>query len=174
MLSRSCRPSGHAVSRKRSGWSLAPSSQSAQRRLIPTRRRGGAPVRSRCHRSARALGTWLACHWWRRDGKALEGRGGGCCCEAAARLAPRFRERSRVELRSLVSVRSVRDATNRDPAFEADARLAMALPLSEQLRRSDSDTTHLDSSTRWLRGAVAVSSLRPSPWDLVGLSLVAA
>jgi len=84
MLSRSCRPSGHAVSRKRSGWSLAPSSQSAQRRLIPTRRRGGAPVRSRCHRSARTLGTWLACRWWRRDGKAPAGRVRRCCSEAAA------------------------------------------------------------------------------------------
>src|SRR5437773_384654 len=84
MLSRSCRPSGHAGSRKRSGWSLAPSSQSAQRRLIPTRRRGGAPVRSRCHRSARTLGTWLACRWWRRDGKALAGRVRRCCREAAA------------------------------------------------------------------------------------------
>src|SRR5438093_524960 len=208
-------------------------------------------MRSRCHRSARALGTWLACHWWRRDGNALAGRVRRCCREAAAPpgtpflgndpggawrlplnprsddssrlvdevahrcgrgvialpapLGPgwrvtgggvmaigrasgsegavatvppvwltRFSERSRGELRSLVSVRSVRDATNRDPAFEADARLAMALLLSEELRRSDSDTTHLDSSTRWLRGAVAVSSLRPRPWDLVGLSLVAA
>src|SRR5213592_1038346 len=221
MLSRSCRPPGHAVSRKRSGWRLAPSSQSAQRRLIPTRRRGGAPVRSRCHRSARALGTWLACHWWRRDGKALAGRVRRCCREAAAppgtpflgndpggawrlplnprsddssrlvdevahrcgrgvialpaplgpgwrvdgggvmarhwqdacvdavaklaaRLAPRFGERSRVELRSLVSVRSVRDAT------------------------------HPDSSVRWRTDAVALSSLRPRPWDLVGVSLVAA
>src|SRR5881392_2643242 len=55
-----------------------------QRQLIPTRRRGGAPARSRCHRSARALGTWLACHWCRRDGNALAGRVRRCCREAAA------------------------------------------------------------------------------------------
>src|SRR5207244_6344389 len=30
-------------------------------------------------------------------------------------------------------------------------------------------TTHPDSSTRWRTGAVAVSSLRPRPWDLVGV-----
>src|SRR5438876_2137401 len=99
------------------------------------------------------------------------------CVDAVAKLPPvwhpRFRERSRVELRSFVSVCSVRDATNRDAAFEADARLAMALPLSEQLRRSDSDTTHLDSSTRWRTGAVAVSSLRPRPSDLVGVFVMA-
>ena len=41
-------------------------------------------MRLRCHRSARALGTWLACHWWRRDGKALAGRVRRCCREAAA------------------------------------------------------------------------------------------
>src|SRR2546422_4799805 len=95
----------------------------------------------RCHRSARALGTWrvtgggvMARHW--QD----------ACVDAVAKLppvwAPRFGERSRVELRSLVSVRSVRDAT------------------------------HPDSSMRWRTDAVAVSSLRPRPWDLVGVSLV--
>src|SRR5213596_3311660 len=83
MLSRSCRPPGHAVSRERCGRRLAPSSQSAQRRLSPTRQRGGAAVWSRCHRSARVLGTWLACHWWRRDGKPLAGRVSRCCREAA-------------------------------------------------------------------------------------------
>src|SRR5207249_4758191 len=35
-------------------------------------------------------------------------------------------------------------------------------------------TTHPDSSTRWRTGAVAVSSLCPRPWDLVGVSMVAA
>src|SRR5438552_3785925 len=52
---------------------------------------GGAPVRSRCHRSARALGTWLTCHWWRRDGKVLAGCVSRCCREAAARLGTSFR-----------------------------------------------------------------------------------
>src|SRR5436190_1235254 len=84
MLSRSCRPPGHAVSRNRHGWAFALPSAYAQRRPIPTRRRGGARVRLRCHRSARALGTWLACHWWRRDGKPLAGRVRRCCREAAA------------------------------------------------------------------------------------------
>src|SRR2546425_2769430 len=32
----------------------------------------------------RALGTWLACRWWRRDGKALAGCVRRCCREAAA------------------------------------------------------------------------------------------
>src|SRR5947207_13632156 len=101
-------------------------------------------MRSRCHRAARALGTWLACHWWRRDGNALAGRVRRCCREAAARLAPRFGERSRVELRSFVSVCSVRDATK------------------------------LDRSTSWRTDAVAVSELRPRPWDVVVVVLVAA
>src|SRR5207249_2534068 len=76
-VSRSCReaaaPPGTPVLGNDPGgaWRLP---LNPQRRLIPTRRRGGAPARSRCHRSARALGTWLACHWWRRDGKALAGR----------------------------------------------------------------------------------------------------
>ena len=85
MLSRSCRPSGHAVSRKRSGWSLAPSSQSAQRRLIPTRRRGGAPVQSRCHRSARTLlerPGWRVT-WWPRGDEVLLARVSRCCRETA-------------------------------------------------------------------------------------------
>src|SRR3989442_349790 len=46
---------------------------------------------------------------------------------------------------SLLTSRSAqRGTTNRDTAFEADARLTMALPLSERLRRSDCDTTHTD------------------------------
>ena len=209
-------------------------------------------MRSRCHRSARALGTWLACRWWRRDGNALAGRVRRCCREAAAPPGtPFLGGRSRVELRSFVSVCSVRDATNGDSAFEADARLAMALPplrtaaafglrhdssrlvdevaqgcgrcvvtppaplgpgwpvtggrmmarhwqdacvdavaklpplrarrFSETIRVElgaflsiRAATTHPDSSTRWRTGAVAVSSLCPRPWDLVGVSLVAA
>ena len=79
------------------------------------------------------------------------------CVDAVAKLPPLRARR----FCSFVSVCSVRDPTNRDAAFEADARLAMALPLSEQLRHSDSETTHPDSSTRWRMGAVAVSSLRP-------------
>src|SRR5207247_11354923 len=35
-------------------------------------------------RASRARGTWLACHWWRRDGKPLAGRVRRCCREAAA------------------------------------------------------------------------------------------
>ena len=70
------------------------------------------------------------------------------CVDAVAKLppvwAPRFGERSRVELRSLVSVRSVREET------------------------------HADSSMRWGTDAVAVSALGPRSWDLVGVSLVAA
>ena len=43
------------------------------------------PVRSPCYRSAGTIGgAWLACHWWRRDGKALAGRVSRCCREAAA------------------------------------------------------------------------------------------
>src|SRR5881227_1306601 len=95
----------------------------------------------RCHRSARALGTWrvtgggvMARHW--QD----------ACVDAVAKLPPlrarRFSETIRVELGAFLSIRAA--------------------------------TTHPDSSTRWRTGAVAVSSLRPRPWDLVGVSLVAA
>ena len=143
-------------------WSFAPSSNPRPTRDATTgrlttahdwrghrsRSRAGRTGQCQCSRVIAppgALGrTWLTCHWWPRDGKALAGRVRRCCREAAARLAPRFGERSRVELRSLVSVRSVRDAT------------------------------HPDSSMRWRTDAVAVSWLRPRPWDLVGVSLVAA
>ena len=47
-------------------------------------------MRSRCHRSARALGTWLACHWWRRDGKVLAGCVSRCCREPAAPPGTQF------------------------------------------------------------------------------------
>src|SRR5213592_1836716 len=219
MLSRSCRPSGHAVSRKRSGWTLAPSSQSAERRLIPTRRRGGAPVRSRCHRSARALGTWLACHWWRRDGKPLAGRVRRCCREAAAPPGTPFLGndpgggwRLPLNPRSDDSSRLVDEVAHRcgrgviappaplgpgwrvtgggvmashwqDACVDAVAKLPppRARRFSETIRVEvgaflsiRAATTHPDSSTRWRTGAVAVSSLRPRPWDLVGVSLVAA
>src|SRR5439155_1435873 len=61
--------------------------------------------------------------------KALAGRMSRCCREAAAPAGtPFLGGQSRVELRSFVLVCSVRDATNGDSAFEADARLAMALP----------------------------------------------
>src|SRR5881628_392149 len=86
-------------------------------------------MQSRWRDSARALGTWLACHWWRRDGKALAGRVSRCCREAAARLGTAFSRGTIAGRTSLLHpVCSVSDATNGDPAFEADARLAMALP----------------------------------------------
>jgi len=45
----------------------------------------GAPVEVAGYRSACALRrTWLTCHWWPRDGKALAGRVSRCCREAAA------------------------------------------------------------------------------------------
>src|SRR5207245_627590 len=84
---------------------------------------GGAPVRSRCHRSARALGTWLACHWWRRDGKALAGRLRRCCREAAAPPGtPVSRERSRVELRAFLQ--SATNPRRDDGSTDDRARLA--------------------------------------------------
>src|SRR5437667_6972491 len=101
-------------------------------------------MRSRCHRSAFSLGTWLAWPWCLPLRDALPSCVRRCCREAAARLAPRFGERSRVELRSLVSVRSVRDAT------------------------------HPDSTLLCSSDVITSSALLPRTYDLVGVSLVAA
>ena len=57
----------------------------------------------------------------------------------------------------------------RAPRFSETIRVELGAFLS--IRAA---TTHPDSSTRWRTGAVAVSSLCPRPWDLVGVSLVAA
>src|SRR6266516_2631031 len=89
MLSRSCRPSGHAVSRERSHVELRAFRSIRSIRAATTHSDWSTmwahQLRSRCHRSARALRrTWLTCHWWRRDGKALAGPMSRCCREAAA------------------------------------------------------------------------------------------
>src|SRR5438132_8135412 len=97
-------------------------------------------MRSRCQRSARALGTWLACHWWRRDGNALAGRVRRCCREAAAPPGtPFLGGRSRVDLRPFLSVCSLRAAP------------------------------HPDSPLIWRAAAVAAAWLRPRPWARVGV-----
>src|SRR5436190_1235255 len=176
-------------------------------------------MRSRCHRSARALGTWLACHWWRRDGKALAGRVRRCCREAAAPPGTPFLEigtggllRFPLLTRSGDPSRLVDEVAHgcgcgviappaplgpgwrvtgggvmashwQDACVDAVAKLPppRARRFSQAIRVEVgafvsilAATTHPDSSTRWRTGAVAVSSLRPRPWDLVGVSLVAA
>src|SRR5207249_1315782 len=59
--------------------------------LHPTSPWSGRPMPAPLPSPARALGTWLACHWWRRDGKVLAGCVSRCCREAAARLGTPFR-----------------------------------------------------------------------------------
>src|SRR5207249_10785924 len=74
-------------------------------------------VAHRCGRGVIALPAPLGPGWRVTGGGVMARYWQDACVDAVAKLPPvwhpRFRERSRVELRSLVSVRSVRDATNR-------------------------------------------------------------
>ena len=119
--------------------------------------------------------------WSVDSGRVMARHWQDACVDAVAKLppvwAPRFGERSDVELRSFVLVRSVPDDESRSQPSKPTHRLTMALP-RERLRRSDCDTTHTDSLTRWhaqcrRRVIAAPAPLEEPRWRVTGGGVMA-
>ena len=169
MLSRTCRPSGHPVSGNDPGSSFAPWSRSARSARSATRRIATQPWKLTARlpvalpplRTAAAFGL-------RRDSSRLVDEVAHRCGRGViappAPLGPGWR----------VTSGGVMAGHWQDACVDAVAKLPplRARRFSETIRVelgaflcSDDSS---DSSTRWRTDAVAVSSLRPHPWDLVG------